>query len=118
VHQYKWTLVRGITIDDEKFGRSLTYEDLAERGSAGSDIEHVNNIQRVVQKISGIFYSESDRSKMISKICDYLLETRGYLNARIFTVDAASISFKDLRHHQLGRVDEFSRNPSSHFRRS
>ncbi|MGC9322134.1 MAG: hypothetical protein ACP5FY_07850 [Kosmotogaceae bacterium] len=67
-----------IVIDDEEFGRSSGYEDLTEENSTGNDIEHVSNILDVVQKISGIVHTECDRSEMISKICGYLLETRGY----------------------------------------
>lgn len=65
-------------IGDEEFGRSSGYEDLAEQNSAGNSIEHVRNILGVVQKISCIVQTECDRSEMISKICGYLLQTRGY----------------------------------------
>jgi len=97
-------------INDVDFGRSSSYEDLIERGSAENDIEHVNNILGVVQRISGIVHDESDRSEMISKICDYLLETPGHLDARIFADDDNTIGFRDSSSQELGRVDGFSRN--------
>jgi len=98
-------------IGNEEFGRSSDYEDLAEQNPAGNSTEHVSNILDVVQKISGIVHTECDRSKMISKICGYLLQTRGYplgikgddilLKARILAVaDAveAMSSHRPYRH--------------------
>ena len=65
-------------IGDEEFGTSSGYEDLVEENSARNRIEHMSNIPGVVQKISDIVHTECDRSKLISKICVYLLQTRGY----------------------------------------
>jgi len=76
-------------IGDEEFGRSSGYEDLAEQNSTGNSIEHVSNILDVVQKVSGIVYTECDRSEIVSKICAYPLGTKGddiLLEARILAV--------------------------------
>jgi len=114
----------GIVIDDEEFGRSSGYKDLTEENSTGNDIEHVSNILDVVKKISGIVHTECDRSEMISKICGYLLETRGYplkikgddilLEARILAVAdvvEAMSSHRPYR-HSLGteaEIEEINR---------
>jgi len=97
-------------INEEEFGRSSGYEDLAERDSAQNDIEHMNNIMNVVQEISGIIHNESARSEMISKICDYLVQISGYLNARIFIIDDDSISLPDLRSPEPGSAGELFRD--------
>lgn len=102
-------------INEEEFGRSSGYEDLAERDNAQNDIEHMNNIMDVVQEISGIIHNESARSEMICKICDYLVQIYGYPDARIFTIDDASISLPDLRSQELGNAKEFIRNTNLPF---
>jgi len=97
-------------INEEKFGRSSGHEDLAERDSTENGIEHVNNILDVVQEISSIVQNESARMEMISRVCDCLLEIRGYLNARIFTIDDDSISLPNLRSPESGSAEELIRD--------
>lgn len=111
-------------IGDEEFGRSSGYEDLVEENSARNRIEHMSNIPGVVQKISGIVHTESERSQIISKTCNYLLQRRGYplgiksddilLEARILAVaDVVEVmsSHRPYR-HSLGteaEIEEINR---------
>lgn len=69
---------------DEEMSRSSGFEEVSERTQSTHIKRSGGYTVDLVCKISSIVNNCSDRNKLSEGIRDSLLETRGYLNAKIF----------------------------------
>ncbi len=72
---------------DEKMSRSSGFEEVSERTQSTRMKRSGDSTVDLVCKISSIVNNCSDRNKLSEKIRDTLLETLGYLDAKIFFSD-------------------------------
>jgi PAS domain S-box-containing protein len=53
-------------------------EDITERKQAGERIEHLNNVLKAIMTVNQLIVVEKDRDSLLQKVCDALVEARGY----------------------------------------
>jgi|GEM_PF-843102 len=59
-------------------GLFVIVRDITKRKEAESRIEHLNAILRAIRNVNQLIIREKDRAQLIQKVCDTLIETRGY----------------------------------------
>ena len=62
-------------------------QDITERKKADDRIVHLNALLRAIRNINQLITHEKNPKRLIQKICDNLVETRGYLSAWIALLD-------------------------------
>ena len=78
--------------------KNLTYEvlerrvkeleiEVAEREKGDEKIRHLNLLLRAIRNVNQVLMTEKDRTRLIQRICNNLVETRGYYNAWIVLFD-------------------------------
>ena len=50
-------------------------------------IKHLNRVLRAIRNVNQLIVREKDPARLVQQICDLLIETRGYIGARIATGD-------------------------------
>jgi len=63
------------------------FRDESETKKAEERIKHLNAVLRAVRNVDHLIKKETDPLKIIRGACDNLVDTRGYLNAWIITID-------------------------------
>jgi len=66
-----------------------TVEDITERTQAETRLTHLNAVLRAIRNVNQIIVTEKDRNRLLQRVCDGLIETRGYYNAWIALLDPA-----------------------------
>ncbi|MCJ7813294.1 PAS domain S-box protein, partial [bacterium] len=64
--------------------------DITERKKAEDKIVHLNAVLRAIRNVNLLIIHEKNPKRLIQKICDNLVETRGYQNAWIALLDDSS----------------------------
>ncbi|MEA1905914.1 MAG: PAS domain S-box protein [Euryarchaeota archaeon] len=70
-------LVAERTTELRKANRELKRE-IAERKRAEAHIEHLNSVLKAIRNVNQLIVVEKDKSVMLQKACDILIEARGY----------------------------------------
>ncbi|WP_292484601.1 PAS domain S-box protein [Methanohalobium sp.] len=79
--------------------------DITERKQAEKKQKYLNQVLRAIRNVNQLITHENDRSQLIQKACESLVETRGYHNAWIALMDENS-EFNNVV--QAGMGNEFA----------
>ena len=63
--------------------------DITERKQAEERINHLNLVLRAIRSVNQLIVREKNRDDLIQRVCDFLIETRGYTIAWIALFDAS-----------------------------
>ncbi|MEA2053938.1 MAG: PAS domain S-box protein [Candidatus Thermoplasmatota archaeon] len=73
---------------DGKYEGSISVNlDITERKKAEEKIKHLNLVLRAVRNVNQLIVGEKDKNKLIQRVCDVFIETRGYSSAWIALFD-------------------------------
>lgn len=61
--------------------------DISERKRAEQRVEHLNRVLNAIRDVNELIIHEKDKDKLIRRICDVLVEHRGYSSALIVLTD-------------------------------
>ncbi|HAE37804.1 MAG TPA: hypothetical protein DCG57_04095, partial [Candidatus Riflebacteria bacterium] len=64
-------------------------QDITEQRKAELRIRHLNRVLHAIRDINQLIVREKDRDKLIQKVCDLMVDLRGYLAAWIILTDSA-----------------------------
>lgn len=67
------------------------FTDITERKKALEKIEHLNRLLRSIRNVNKLIVQEKDRSRLILKACQLMVETRGCLGCWIVLTDEAEL---------------------------
>ena len=80
-------------------------EDITERMRKEQQIIHLTKVLRAVRNVNQLITKEKDRSKLLQRACNILIENRGYFNAWIALIDDSN---KVTHVFEAGIGDDFS----------
>jgi PAS domain S-box-containing protein len=61
--------------------------DVSDRIQAQTRIEHLNSVLRAIRNVNQLIVHEKDPARLVQQACELLIETRGYIGARIAVGD-------------------------------
>ncbi|MEA2008683.1 MAG: GAF domain-containing protein, partial [Chloroflexota bacterium] len=64
---------------------------ITERVQAEERIEHLNLVLRAIRNVNQLIVTEKDRGRLLQRICESLIETRGYFNVWIACLDEEGV---------------------------
>jgi len=82
------TVISPVFDNDGTVTRTIVIaRDITERKMMEERIQHLNDVLRAIRNVNQLITVEKDRDLLITRICDTLIETRGYHNAWIVLLD-------------------------------
>jgi len=113
------TVISPVFDDDGTVTRTIVIaRDMTERKMMEERIQHLNEVLQAIRRVNQVITVEQDRETLITRICDKLIETRGYHTAWIVLLDekkgvlaAAESGLGDIFHHLVENMAQgrFSR---------
>jgi len=81
----KWFEIRSFSPQKRYFVN--VFKDITESKQTEEKIKHLNLVLRAIRNVNKLIVKEKNQKKLIKKICDTLIETRGYLCAWIVLLE-------------------------------
>jgi len=85
-----WFLTSKVPLRDKDgsiIGMIGITNDITERKLAEEKIKHLNRVLLAIRKVNQLIIKEKDRDRLIKRVCEDLVATRGYFNTWIVLLD-------------------------------
>lgn len=89
LREHRWRLEKLVAerTDEIQQKNVLLTKEIEQRKKAETKVEHLNKVLRSINNVNQMMIRETDPDKMLEKICETLVNSRGYYNAWIAWLD-------------------------------